>query len=439
MKKINILLILILVIQVNIGRAVNVAGEIETYIASHIKEGKNYRKNLRFDLIYNKAFDTTEIKGIIRAEEDSIKVSESDKIYIREAYINQDIYFEKIFDSMNFKIGKIIYTWGNADELKPVDIINPQDLSFLFFKPIQERKYALLSGNVTLFLTENLFLELVAVPEFHSTKIMNSKIFIIKDIEEINKNPYHTLNNEILPSDNLHSGAYASRLGVMLFDIDTHFIYYKGYDHLPVLEVSILNIITGSFSFTPAYKEIEMFGFDFQRALLSGIAIRGEIAYFTMGKFFILNNEPDDVNNPLSSPLIQDLLSGGNGYLQKKYVEYTSGFDSDDTIINNLYFNLQINGKYIVKHKNTLKVDNNINSFVGTIKYSLLRKKLITKLKGFYNINDKAYAGGLDVKYNINSNYEISCGGWLLDGKEDTYYGQFKDNDFIYIKGVVKF
>jgi len=429
------LLIVISFFIIQLKAEVEIGGNLEAYFASDIKKGDVFRRFLKFDIEYANVFENTELKAIVRAEEDSIRVTDERRIYLREAYINQDIYFNRIFNSLNFKLGKIIYTWGNADELKPVDILNPQDLSFLLFKPIQERKYGVFSADLTLYFTENLFIELIAIPEFVPSEI-DSKVFILKDIADIQNNPLYTLNPEVTPDDNLHSANYASRLGLMLFDIDMHFDYYKGYDHLPVMETQILNPLLGTLSFTPVYKQIEMFGFDFQRALFSGISIRGEMAYFTKGKYFALKT---DEKNPLNSPFFIDLMKGGNGLVQKKYIEYTAGFDVTRLFIKDLYFNCQLNSNIILEYSDDLSQDEIINSIVSTLEYSFARQKAKVKLREFYNINDKAYATGFESSYKISGSYELNTGCWILEGDEDTYYGQFKDKDMIYLTGKIVF
>lgn len=435
MKKMLILFLVTVSFSIQLKAEIEMGGTLETYFASDIKRGDIFRRFLKFDIEYANVFENTEFKAIIRAEEDSIRTTDARRIYLREAYINQDIYFNTILSSMNFKLGKIIYTWGNADELKPVDILNPQDLSFLLFKPIQERKYGVFSADLTLYFTENLFIELIAIPEFVSSEI-NSRVFILKDMADIESNPLYTLNPELTPEDNLHSANYASRVGLMLFDIDIHFDYYKGYDHFPVLEAKLIDPLLGTISFTPIYKQIEMFGFDFQRALVSGISIRGEIAYFTKGKYFALKK---DENDPLNSPFFLNLVNGGNGFVQKKYIEYTVGFDVISLFIKDLYFNFQLNSNIILNHSDDLSEDEKIHSIVSALEYSFLRQKAKIKLREFYNINDNAYATGFECSYKISSNYELNAGCWIMEGDEDTYYGQFKDKDMIYLTGKIVF
>lgn len=398
------------------------SGQIDLNYSAGLKKGEEYRKYLKLDLNLTQTFNETEIVAILRAEEDSIRIDEPERVYLRQVYLNQDIYFNKFINSINFKLGKIIYTWGNADELKPVDILNPQDLSFLLFKPINERKYGLFSLDLSLFFTENIFLEAVAIPEFKNSEYDISKIFVMKELKKLKEFGYQ-ISDPVLPNENLHNCDYAARFGVEIFKIDTHLIYFKGYDRLPVFQIQ------PSFVVTPVYKKIEMFGFDFQRALFSGWSVRGEIAYFSYGKFFELKNEN----------LSQNLISGGNGNISKKYLEYTFGFDVTDLFINNLYLNLQINGNYIFDYVNEIKNEKNVNSILGTVEYSFFREKIKEKLRGFYNLNEKAYAVGYETGLKISQNSELNIGLWIFEGDKDTYYGQFKENDFAYISAKVLF
>ena len=408
---IKILIIILFVSKILFG--IEIGGKIESLYSAGMENGKEYRRNLKLDLNLNQTFDETEFVGKIRFEEDTIRLREAERVYIREAYLSQDIFFNKYIESINFKLGKIIYTWGNADELKPVDIINPQDLTYLLFKPLMERKYAVFSADFNLFITSKLFYEFVAIPEFRKSEFDNSKIFVLKELKSI---PNY---EEKIPDASVHNLNYASRIGAEIFNIDTHLIYYNGYDHIPVFSVQITNLNPLGIKATSIYKRIEMLGFDFQKALFSGITIRGEIAYFYKGKFYNLKNSFD--------------------LKEKKNLEYTFGFDVVDLFIPNLYGNFQVNGRYIFDYKNEIEEKENENSILGTLEYTFLRDKLKIKLRGFYNIDDNAYALGEEFGIKVSQNYEISFGSWIFEGDKETYYGQFRDNDFAYISANIIF
>ncbi|HOK01555.1 MAG TPA: hypothetical protein PLD85_03600, partial [Spirochaetota bacterium] len=189
---------------------------------------------------------------------------------------------------------------------------------------------------------------------------------------------------------------------------------------------------------TPEYKQIQMIGFDFQRALFWGITLRGEGAYYTKGKYFYYSDK-SPAGNLLLSPLGQDLAKGGTGSIEKDYGEYTVGFDDQDFIFDDLYLNLQFNQKVIVKHEETLAQEKYINHILWNVKYFMVNKKYCISTKGAYNIKDKSLYGNGEFLVKPADNLELMLGLWIMEGKEDTDIGQFDHNDMVYIAGKLTF
>jgi hypothetical protein len=61
---------------------------------------------------------------------------------LREAYAG---YYTTYF---SFEVGKKTYAWGMADEFNPTDLINPEDLRWMFTLDRPERKIGVYSANV---------------------------------------------------------------------------------------------------------------------------------------------------------------------------------------------------------------------------------------------------------------------------------------------------
>lgn len=426
MKK-NVFVILILLLFNFLSAEEMIKGTIEVYYANDMQEMDLIRRAIMLDAELNKAFDDTEIKAIIRAEDDSARISDSSRIYLREAYINQDLFFNTIISSLNFKIGKIIWTWGNADEIKPIDILNPQDYSFLLFKLLNDRKYGLFGADVSIYFGENFNIQILSINEFKSSET-ESNVFEFNQIKKIKENPQFDLTEPIMPDySNISNMPYGVRAGLNIYDIDMHLNYFKGYDYTPVLEATVNT--TMAVCFTPVYKKLEMFGFDFQRALFSGMSVRGEIAYFISGKYFYLKDEK----------IMANLMSGGNGIVQKHYTQFSAGFDVVNMFIPDLYFNAQVNGNIIADYSDDLSSEEFDKAVISTLEYLTYEKKLKLKLRSFYNINDNAYALGFECAYKLSGNYDIYTGAWIIEGKEESYYGQFRDKDMIYIGGKANF
>ncbi|HOP63638.1 MAG TPA: hypothetical protein PK358_12660 [Spirochaetota bacterium] len=461
----TVLFAFILVIAVPFSRAsaVNVNGNVEARNQSGVHEGDVYRNYLKADLELGESLDNTLVKVILRAEDDSLRPEKKDReiektdttetvvstrnhladdyegpqrVYLREAYISHDIYFDSIIDSVNLKLGRIIYTWGNADEQKPVDIINPQDYSNLYFTPMQERKIGVMSGTMSVFFTENFFIEGAVVPEFRSSEIA-STVFTTGELEELRENTtVFDLDDPVFPDEKNSENSYAGRVGLMIFDIDMHGSWYYGYNHLPVNRFRF----TGAppVEVTPEYEKVQMFGFDFQRALFFGITLRGEGAYYSRGKYFYYDSD-SSTGNILLSPLGEDLQAGGDGSVEKNYAEYTAGFDDHDFIFNDLYLNLQFSQKKIMDYEKTLAQDEYVSHILWTLKYFMFNKKFCISTKGAYNVRDEStYANG-EFLFKFTDNFEFMLGGWVLEGEEDTDIGQFDENDMVYVAGKFTF
>lgn len=414
------------------GAAITLTGDVTAKNQTGTHEGEIYRNYLKADVNLNETFENTEVKVILRAEDDTMRPEDnaaylrddtgSQRIYLREAYISHDFYFESVIDSINIKMGRIIYTWGNSDEVKPVDIINPQDYSNLYFTPIQDRKYGVFSGTVSVFFNENFFIEAVAVPEFKSSE-MASSVFVTDAVKTLITMDFdHTIDQE-LPENKIRNSSAAGRIGLTLFDLDMHANYYYGYPNLPSYEINT------SYEIAAVYNKVQMFGFDFQRALFSGISIRGEAAFFERGKYFAYDG----------AHIMADVTTGGTGSVEKKYTEYTIGFDDQDFILADIYLNLQFHQKIISAYESGISSDQYTNMVLWNVKYYFDNKKYRLSTQGAYDIGDNSVYANAEFMAKLADNFEFTVGSWILEGKHDTSIGQFDSNDMVYVSGKLTF
>lgn len=427
---------LLLISSQDAGAAISLTGDVTAKNQTGIHDREVCRNYLKADVILNERVDDTEVKAVFRAEDDTLRPDDDTlylrddsgqkRIYIREAYISQDFNFETVIDSINIKMGRIIYTWGNSDEVKPVDIINPQDYSNLYFTPIQDRKYGVFSGTVSVFFTENLFIEAVCVPEFKPSE-MASSVFVLDELNTLRATEAVSGGDGIieqdLPENKIRNSSAAGRIGLAIFDIDMHASYYYGYNNLPVYEMNL------TADYRAEYKKVQMFGFDFQRALFSGISIRGEAAFFERGKYFAWE----------SARIPADLMSGGTGSAEKKYIEYTAGFDDQDFIADDLYLNLQFHQKIITGYEDGLASDQYTNLVLWNIRYTMVNQKYWISSKGAYDIGDRSVYVNAELGVKPAASFEFALGTWILEGDADTDIGQFDTNDMVYVSGRLTF
>lgn len=424
--------VLLLISSQHAGAAITLSGDVTAKNQTGAHEDEVYRNYLKADLNLNETFENTEFKVTLRAEDDSMRPGDdtaymrddtgSQRIHLREAYISHDFYFESFIDSINMKMGRIIYTWGNSDEVKPVDIINPQDYSNLYFTPIQDRKYGVLSGTISVFFTENFFIEAVAVPEFNPSEIASS-VFVTDDMKTLVSMDSNNSIEQVLPGNKIRNSSAAGRIGVTVFDVDMHANYFYGYPNLPSYEMNLASEIKA------VYNRTQMFGVDFQRALFSGISLRGEAAFFERGKYFAYDG----------TALMADVAAGGTGSVEKRYTEYTIGFDDQDFIFDDMYLNLQFHQKIISAYETELASDRYTNLVLWNIKYFMANKKYRLSSQGAYDIGEKSVYANAEFMAKLADNFEFTLGGWILEGKSDTSIGQFDSNDMVYVSGKLTF
>lgn len=424
--------VLLLLSSQHAGAAITLSGDVTAKNQTGTHEGEVYRNYLKADLNLNETFENTEFKVTLRAEDDTMRPdceaaylrddTGPQRIYIREAFISHDFYFESFIDSINIKMGRVIYTWGNSDEVKPVDIINPQDYSNLYFTPIQDRKYGVLSGSLSVYFNENFFIEAVVVPEFRPSE-MASSVFVQDSLNTLIAMDNDNTIEQILPGHKIKNNSAAGRIGLTLFDIDMHANYYYGYGNLPVYEMNL------TADYQADYKKVQMFGFDFQRALFSGISVRGEAAFFERGKYFAYDG----------TALMADVAAGGTGSVEKRYTEYTIGFDDQDFIFDDMYLNLQFHQKIISSYETELASDRYTNLVLWNVKYFMANKKYRLSSQGAYDIGEKSVYANAEFMAKLADNFEFTLGGWILEGKSDTSIGQFDSNDMVYVSGKLTF
>jgi hypothetical protein len=419
--------------------ATGISGELETSLSASVDDLSIYRKNLRLDIELEAAENDTEFKAILRAENDSIKIANPASVEIREAYVLRSFLINGPINALSLKAGKLIHTWGNADEFKPCDILNPQDLSYILMKPIQERKQAILSGVLSLNVLERIYLELTAIPAFEPSAYANSKVFVPVQLRDLESNPLVTVAPASLPPETLRHASIGFRAGAAFLGIDTHFNFYKGFDTLPTFETLFVPTMLPPFyslSVTPRFKEVLMFGLDIQRALFLGISTRLEMAWFEKGKEIPLSQKG---NNPALTPYFLNVMSGGTGNKGHRYGEYTFGMDTSRFFISDLYLNVQLNQKIISEWNADLSQEEIVTSFLGSLEYSLWNRRIKIRTSAFYCLNDAANALGADSTFRLSGNLDLSAGVWLMDGPSDSMYGQFKDKDLFHVECTLVF
>ena len=187
----------------------------------------------------------------------------------------REFYLQMFTSWGEFRIGKMIHTWGNVDENSPIDVVSPYDYYYTF-ETGADKKLGVFSSAIDLYLNNYKFgFTLSPLHNTHRTPQENDD-FPIK----LPSNPYSDEFMEISGMP-LELGIYATRtFGVGDISIN----YFEGYDRLfnlsgvnvyafgPDKSFSIIDIIYG-------YRKTKMLGFG-STLFLGNTTFRGDAAFF---------------------------------------------------------------------------------------------------------------------------------------------------------------
>ena len=197
----------------------------------------------------------------------------------------RELYLQMFTSWGEIRLGKIIHTWGNADENSPVDIASPFDYYYTFDSGI-DKKLAIFSSAIDVYM-ENMKLGLIFSP-LHNTHRTPQN-----DDEFPIKLPVSPSEDQIMKIDGLpyELGAYINR-SFSFGDISLN--YFTGYDRLfnlsgvngfghgPSLSNPYIDVVYG-------YRKTNMTGLG-STIFFGDLELRGDVAVFNT----------EDENNSIS-------------------------------------------------------------------------------------------------------------------------------------------
>lgn len=212
---------------------------------------------------------------------------------------------------IDLSAGNQIVSWGSADVLSPVDVINPRDLSYPVGDPASKklatpmlRAVAHAPGDVTV--------DVVLVPVFVASEIPGARwqpaaqlplppgVTVVGVADPVVARP-------AVEVANVQFGVRATLDLNVGGGADVSAMYYRGFRHLPsVAYVPVPTEVAGQFVVQPilAYDPIQVLGLDFS-AVVGQFVLRGEAAYTFTGEPATL---PDGMPAPVGTDTLEAVL-----------------------------------------------------------------------------------------------------------------------------------
>lgn len=172
------------------------------------------------------------------------------------------------------------------------------------------------------------------------------------------------------------------------------------------------------------YDRMQVFGLE-GATVVGGFNFRAELGYF-----------------------LTDDVDGDDPTVHNNSLQWVFGFDRD-LPWNNLNFNIQTQGKYILHgddvKKNIADVDYNgekawvQNRIILDITDSWMHEKLKPELKLVWNVEMKDVVVMPSVSYQLMEGLDVSLAGLYIYSGDNGQFADFKDNSFVQVGAVYKF
>lgn len=401
-------------------------GELRANVWYQYGGEHEWKTTNRLDLLAEKQLDALKLLGRLKLDYQNLQQEPDFRADPRELY-GQYRLQASWFNYLDLTAGKRILYWGKGDEIRPVDIANPEDMTSYLFYLKNERK----TGVLGLF-ADWAINRFVTVEAFWSPYFQKSWTPDLGDYFEPHAlRALHDAGigegSAIAPDSFSDMASAGGRLKLSVERFDIGLYAYQGYSNMPTYEVSALArhplyglpIIPTQVS--PKYYRTTMYGLDFERAL-GDFVFRGELAWFADGN----QANIDWAHDPTL------LLKRPSGVEEAQELQYVAGVDKNDLFIRHLYVNVQYVGQYILDYEDYFTEDQATHGMTLSTHYSMFDSKLKFRYWLVCDFTNHTYRNLLEGTYKINNWSEVSLGTIFYDGDADTLFGQYDNKDYVY-------
>ena len=329
------------------------------------------------------------------------------------------IAFKMLKEKLGLEVGKKIIRWGTTDQISPVDIVNPEDLTHGLNWDYEKRKIPVWMIKVET-VVDDYNIEGVFIPFFESAEIdyFDSNWATLGNLK--NEFKKQGINIKIIEDElnkSVVDSEFAFRISKTIFkNWDSQFCYFNGRADLPLYKMP--NILKGQVSdlvehnIDITYLRTQMFGIASETILENifgkDFGFRAEIAY--------------NSNQPF-------LKENFNSYTSAT-VETVAGIDYLST--NNWYFNTQLATTTVLDYESGTLYNNHFNaSLIGEISKELMDGDLKIGINYSLGLTEKSLYLSPWAEYNITDNLKTEVRVASYNGEDNTLMDFYEDNDQI--------
>ncbi|MGD8386225.1 MAG: hypothetical protein PVG49_03745 [Desulfobacteraceae bacterium] len=325
-------------------------------------------------------------------------------------------------------LGNQLVHWGKADEVSPLDIVNPEDLRDGFVRSREDRKLPVPMVNAKFF--KGVYkVETLFIPFFQESDIdLVGRDWAFFDHYDRSVGSFRLLEDK--PANDLSNSEVGVRFSGTIRNLDYAFSYFHTREDVPSFDSLVTPpgfrvpdpdavelrdlVVFASNPLAPQpiglrYARQNVFGIEFETTWKS-LGIRGEVAYIHEKSF--LNDRLRRVEVPVYS--------------------YVLGADYNKP--GSFYCNLQFGQQILEEDDDGLLFTDRVTTTVnGEINKKLFDSKLELALRYLYNFTWEDYYVNPLIRLKYWTNITVDFGVEMEGGPSNSVLGFFDDNDEVYV------
>ncbi len=313
--------------------------------------------------------------------------------------------------------GLLRITWGRADSLSVLDIINPRDLSDLTLRDEQERKIPVTGLRLSQGLAAGLSAELVYLPWFEGNRMAMQGPWVASQLK-----PFINATFNAPATRGFNYGQGGLRLNASLSGLDLGAQYFYGRLATPYIDTTdaamYLLGVPGT-TIDIGYNPYQQIGAD---------------AAFVLGGFNL--RLEGGIN------LTED-SAGTDPLVYNRHVVWSAGFDRD--LVAGINLNFQSSGKIRLQHDKIVSPldiesgsDISSTQLAALLSRSFMRDTLKVELLGLLGVEKLDYMIEPGLVLSVGE-AEVTLRGRYFGGDAAGELGQFNDKSYISLSSKYKF
>lgn len=336
-----------------------------------------------------------------------------------------NIYLNLASEHINFRLGNQIVRWGKADEISPLDIVNPEDLTQGLSKVRADRKIPVPMANLE-FLSDYINLQGIFIPFFEKSAFLYSgdDWAYFGNLDK----KYGPIGiNEEEPAQTVKDAGYGGRLSGTIGRVDLALVYLNHRRDTPSMaafpqspppsapgeESTIEDLVKWSkhtgLPLEFRYLREEVYGFEFETTIGS-LGLRGDASYVSSHSFI--------------TPSLEEQ--------RKPVITAVGGFDYNGP--SNSYINLMYSQTHIRDYDPALApTQQKTSSVSGQFSMEILSGNIKVGYLGLANLTEKSYYHNPKINIGYIPNVGIELGVDIYSGPPSTQIGFFDNNDQAYL------